>query len=337
MALRLIQIFLPENDSACVEDLFRDRPILGSWQESSAGGQVVMHVLLDAEETEALLDGLSESLSRFESTRVVLLAVEALLPRPPVPEPAPVPDPPTNGKTERTGSRISREELYHDVVETVRLGPTYLAMVALSTIVAAIGLLRGNVAVIIGAMVIAPMLGPNMALSLATTLGDGRLARQAVKVTAAGMTVALALAVLIGFLFAPTPEGPEIASRTRVSLEDVALAIASGAAGAIAFTTGVPAALVGVMVAVALLPPLATSGMLAGAGHWPDAARAVLLLATNLICVNLAAVTTFVMQGLRPADWGEADRARTATRLALGLWAGLLAGLVLLIVLSRKL
>ena len=75
--------------------------------------------------------------------------------------------------------RISRQELYTSISGSAKLSKVYLAMILLSSIVAAIGVLRGNLAIIIGAMVIAPLLGPNVALAFATTLGDGALIRKA--------------------------------------------------------------------------------------------------------------------------------------------------------------
>jgi uncharacterized membrane protein len=117
---------------------------------------------------------------------------------------------------------------------------------------------------------------------------------------------------------------------------DVALALASGAAGALAFTTGASSALIGVMVAVALLPPLVTCGLLFGAGHGAMAMGALLLFLTNMICINLAGVATFLLQGIRPLSWWEAKVARKATLRAMLLWVVLLAALVIVILYSRK-
>jgi uncharacterized membrane protein len=94
--------------------------------------------------------------------------------------------------------------------------------------------------------------------------------------------------------------------------------------------------LIGVMVAVALLPPLVTSGLLLGGGHPALAAGAVSLFLVNLICVNLAGVTTFLLQGIKPTSWWEKDRAAKATRIAIALSVVLLAVLVALILLVRK-
>jgi uncharacterized membrane protein len=88
------------------------------------------------------------------------------------------------------------------------------------------------------------------------------------------------------------------------------------------------------MVAVALLPPLVTLGMLLGAGYWHQAFGAFLLLATNLICINLSGVTTFLIQGVGPLSWWETGKAKRATRNAILIWTSLLALLVLFIVLS---
>ncbi|MGD8816423.1 MAG: DUF389 domain-containing protein, partial [Acidobacteriota bacterium] len=89
------------------------------------------------------------------------------------------------------------------------------------------------------------------------------------------------------------------------------------------------------MVAVALLPPLVVAGMLAGAGHYRVAAGAVVLLLTNVTCINLAAIATFLMQKIRPRTWWEEDRAKRATRLAVVTWVVLLAVLLALILLGQ--
>ncbi len=85
----------------------------------------------------------------------------------------------------------------------------------------------------------------------------------------------------------------------------------------------VMAPFLGVKVAVAILPPLVASGLLLGGGHPASAIGALSLFLLNLICVNLAGVITFLAQGIRPATWREKDRAKKATLIAIGLWAGL--------------
>jgi uncharacterized hydrophobic protein (TIGR00341 family) len=131
------------------------------------------------------------------------------------------------------------------------------------------------------------------------------------------------------------PQTPEIFSRTEVGLSDIVLALASGAAGALAFTSGLSAALIGVMVAVALLPPLVTLGLLVGAGEFRMALGAMLLFLTNIICVNLAGVATFLFQGIRPLSWWEAAKAKKATYYAIVLWAFLLTVLIIVVLYAK--
>jgi len=187
------------------------------------------------------------------------------------------------------------------------------------------------IAIVIGAMVIAPLLGPNIGLSLASTLGDLDLAKRSLRAIGAGVFTAAAVSLLLGVALTVDPAGPEIAGRTHAGLGDIALALAAGAAGSLAFTSGVPAIVVGVMVAVALLPPLVVAGLLAGSGHGKLAFGAFILLLTNVTCINLAAVGTFLIQKVRPRTWWEADRARKATWIAAGTWIIMLGIMVSLI------
>ncbi len=342
MSLRAIDVYLPDHHEGPLKDTLADHAeVLDLWSPRLGERTLWTRVLVQAQDAEPILDAL-ERFSSEEGFRVVLLPVEATLPRPePPPEAEAAPAEEESPAKKRL--RISREELYADVAAMIQLNPVFLTMVALSTLVAAIGLIKDNAVVVIGAMVIAPLLGPNVALSLASTLADGKLGRQALRTNLVGVATAFALALGVGAFFglwAPQLELariPEIAARTRVDLGDVALALMSGVAGALSLTTGVPTSLIGVMVAVALLPPLAVCAMLLGAGEPALAARALLLLAVNVICVNLAGGGTFLVQGIRPATWWEAARAKRAARVSLLVWGGLLVGLVGLVAYAQYL
>ncbi len=335
MPLRLLEMSLPGGDVADVPALLDDVPTVDV--ETSEPGAAVgrVRVLLDARDAESASDKLVGRYGAREGFRLVLLSVEATLPAVERPEKrteteAEADAAPSGAK--RVGpARIARSELYEDVSHAGELTPLYVAMVALSTVVAAIGLLRGDTAIVIGAMVIAPLLGPNIALSLASTLGDPKLAARSLKAIGAGVATAAALSLLLGTVLEVDPSVPEIAGRTRAGLGDIALALAAGAAGTLAFTSGVPAVVVGVMVAVALLPPLVVAGLLVGSGELRLAAGALALVVTNVTCVNLAAVVTFLIQRVRPRTWWEAKRARRATRRAVISWIAMLAILFLLI------
>jgi len=318
MALRLIEMVVQERDGEEVRELLKEHTVLEHRQLRFPDGEILVRILLQAEQGEAVLDLLGKRYAGKGGNRVVILPVEAALPRD---EPEP------SATEEKSPERISREELYEDIKAAAQCTRVFLTMVALSTIVAAVGLYYNSVAIIIGAMVIAPLLGPNVALALATALGDLALLRHALLTALAGIATAMVLSAVIGVLLNVDPATPEIASRNAVGLGDIAVALASGAAGALAFTTGASATLIGVMVAVALLPPLVTFGLLLGGGHAALAMGALSLFLMNLICVSLAGVTTFLVQGIRPTKWLEKDRASKAIRISIGLWVILLAAL----------
>lgn len=331
MELRLIEIVIPADRVGEIGRMVDEKFLLDRWTTDLHDHHALVRVLVDAQCTDALLDALEGRFAGVDHFRMMLFPVEATIPRP-----QPRDEKVEQNDRQKAAARIGREELYAEVANGSQFSLVFLASVVLSTVVAAVGLMRDDVAAIIGAMVIAPLLGPHIALSLATTLADRPLAAQAFKTAAAGVVLSLILAVLVGIIFPVDPEVPAVAARTNVGLTDVLLALAAGSAGALAISTSVPVALTGVMVAVALLPPIVVFGLMLAAGRWDDAFGAGLLLVTNLICVNLAGVVTFVLQGVRPRNWWEADRARTATRRALCIWFALLAALVAIILFSQK-
>ena len=210
-------------------------------------GRQLIRILVSDENRQSVLDALQGLLG--ETSKILVLSLEAVLPRQ---------EPKTSAAEGGETVTTTREELYNNIVKNARLDSTYLLLVFLSTVVVAIGLLEDNVAVVIGAMVIAPLLGPNMALALGAALGDMPLMWKAIKATLAGLAMALLFSILIGIFWPLNVSSQELMARTDVGLDSVVLALASGAAAVISLTTGLASVLVGVMVAVALLPPTAT-------------------------------------------------------------------------------
>jgi len=170
-----------------------------------------------------------------------------------------------------------------------------------------------------------------MGLSLATVLKDSDLARISIKSIVAGVGISIIISVIIGVLVTFDPSIPAIALRTDVALAGIFLAFASGIAGSIAFTTDVSSALIGVMVAVALLPPLSVFGLLLGSGHYYLATGAFLLFLVNLVCINLSGLITFYVQRIKPLKTWDAFKAYKITYLAMGIWAFILIILLVLI------
>lgn len=338
MALRLVEAFIPTAQKRTIEGALEGLDVRGVWKEPFGEDLLLIRVLVEVEASDAVVGALTGHYEGLEGFQAFILPVEAAVPRARDEE-----DEEGHEGAREEGqeegdakglfrtSRVSIEELHAEVQDMSRLTNVYIAMVVLSTIVAAIGLLQDSVAIVIGSMVIAPLLGPSVALSLATTLADWPLGRHALKANVAGLLLALGIAFAIGLTVTVDATVTEIASRTRVSLWDVVLGLAVGGAGVLSVTTGVSTALVGVMVAVALLPPLVVAGLLAGSGLWAGAWAAGLLLVTYVMCINLAGVLAFLAQGVRPRRRWEAERARRAAWTSIGLWLLLLAILAALI------
>jgi uncharacterized hydrophobic protein (TIGR00341 family) len=322
-----MEVAHPAHDLGTVRAILDDFKVLDSWTGSASDEQrVTTRVLLDAGKVEGVMDAFSSRFENHPGWRVVLVPVDATLPRPP----APVKGGGSETEAKRIG-RISREQLFSQMNDSLQLSPTFLWMSALSAAVAAIGLIKGNVAIIIGAMVLAPLLAPNIGLALATTLGDLPLARRALRANAVGVSIAATSAVVTGMILRPSPASSEIAARTIVDYGDVALALIAGVAGTLSMTTALSANLIGVMVAVAMMPPLVVAGLMAGARHWDASLGALLLLAVNVIAVNLAGVATFLAQGVLPSKWWQQKRTRRDAWRALAAWSALLGLLALAI------
>lgn len=335
MALRLVEIFLPFEAQKKLFEILTGFPTVTIVQKENEDGQIHLKLLAPADRTQNLLDQLEAAFHHHHEYRhkfrILITPVQATIPRLEEAE---------NGEQESAKdkikhARINREELYAAVHEASRPSGLFILMVIFSSIVVAIGLLRNNTAVVIGAMVIAPLLGPNVALALASALGDKDLGRSARRANIAGIVIPLLIAVLVGFFFECNDTCTEILSRTQINLSDIILALVAGAVATLSFTTAMVGTLIGVMVAVALLPPLVSAGILLGTGQFTLALEAGLLFLTNLICVNLAGVLTFHIQGVRPIWWWEKEKARRATRRALITWLICLALLVLSILASQ--
>ncbi len=332
MPYKRIELVAQDLDLGQIGDLLEEVEAVDRYQAVvGADGPDRIMFVVDGARTEAVVNAIQQRFGNNCGFRLMIYDLAALWPRPQQEEPEPpTPDePPVQNR-----HRISREELLDDLEPGSHISAVYLGQVMISCLVAAVGMMRDSVALVIAAMVIAPLLLPNMALALGTTLGELTIVRRSLRTGIIGLGVGLGLALLVGLIFPVDPTVREIASRGQVQFADVIVALAAGAAGAIAVTTGVSANLIGVMVAVALVPPLVAVGMLLSAGQYKLAGGAGLLLAINIVSVNLAAIIVFLIQGIRPNTWYEAEAARRATRTAIACWIGLLMGLALLIYLA---
>jgi uncharacterized hydrophobic protein (TIGR00271 family) len=175
---------------------------------------------------------------------------------------------------------------------------TYGAMNVLATIIACYGLLVDSTAGIIGAMVIALLLGPIAGVGLALVDGNRALLEKALLAELGGVLLVMGTAWLIGLTHRDMPLGRELLARTTPGFADLMIALAGGAAAAIAsIARGVAMSLVGVAIATALVPPLSTCSMLLARGAYALAWGAFLLAFTNMVAIQFAVSVVFWVSG----------------------------------------
>ena len=246
---------------------------------------------------------------------------------------------------EEDTERIAREELRaraEDLAPSLR---GFLLLTVVSALVATAGLLLNSPATVVGSMVIAPLIGPAMALGVGTVLDEDDLTRRGVRLQAVG----LALTVVAAAVFAAmvrfggiVPPGldvvtvDEIGERIAPDVLTLPIALGAGVAGAHSLRSGVSTALVGVMIAVALVPPAAVVGIGIAWGLPAVALGATVLVSVNVLSINLAVLATLWYSGYRPDRLFRTDEARTATlsriatlAVAIGLLALVLGGVTL--------
>jgi uncharacterized hydrophobic protein (TIGR00341 family) len=328
LALRIIEAHVSPALRDDAEEILRESGH-ETWTEDGGRYGVVVRAVIGAGRTGEAMDRLHERLAQQAELLVLVQPLDGVLPRPLATR---VEDARARA---RSAAAVSREEVYANVSDTARLSRTYLALVVLAAVVAGIGLARDNTAAVIGAMVVAPLLGPNMALALGMVLGDRALVRRALVTNAAGLAVGFGAAGLLGLALQADPATPELASRTRVEVWDLLLALAAGCAGALSYTTGVPTYLTGVMVSVALLPPAVASGILLAGGEPRGAVAAMLLAVANVTALTLASMLTFLARGLRPRNWWQEENARRSARVGIGIFLALFVVMAVLIVFAR--
>jgi uncharacterized hydrophobic protein (TIGR00271 family) len=185
------------------------------------------------------------------------------------------------------------------IIDSSKPSGSYYLLMCLSAIIAAFGLLANSAAVVIGAMLVAPLMGPIFGIALSLTSGDSRRLKIALVAEIAGIILAVGLPALIGLIPLRLDFGSEILTRTQPTVYDVLIALASGFAGAYALINEkISPALPGVAIATALVPPLAACGLNLAAGNWVLAGGAFLLFIINLFAIEFAAAIMFIFYGL---------------------------------------
>jgi uncharacterized hydrophobic protein (TIGR00341 family) len=315
--VRLVQVTIPAGKREAVLDLLDGEGIDYVVTDETSGREytAVAYFPLPKNAVEPILESLREVGLEREAYTVVLSAetvasekFEALQEE--------------YAEREDSGERIARQELEAQARDLSPALPTYLVMTVVSAVIATAGLLLDSPATVVGSMVIAPLIGPAMASAVGTVVDDAEMFRRGVVLQLVGVLLSIAAATGFAVLVQTTNLVPptldplslsEVEERLAPNFLSLVVAIGAGVAGAISLTTGVSTALVGVMIAVALIPPAATVGIGVAYGEPALAVGSAVLVAVNVLSINLAALVVLWYSGYRPEQLFQRDDARVAT------------------------
>ena len=206
-----------------------------------------------------------------------------------------------------------KRAVYDEMQGSSRASVDFYVLIVLSSLIAYFGLIQDSEAVIIGAMLVAPLMSPMMAMAFGIVMGRLKMSLKALVSTSIGIALVVGMSALITLIL-PSPAellGTQIVARTQPTLFDLVIALLSGAAGAYALSRKqVAAALPGVAIAAALVPPLCVVGLGIGLGDKAIARGALLLFLTNLASVLFAGSLVFLILGFGPRQAEQAERTR---------------------------
>lgn len=211
----------------------------------------------------------------------------------------------------------------NDLVDSSSPGMDYFILIFLSCTIATFGLLTDSAAVIIGAMLVAPLMSPILSLSMASISGLSRLFKRSIIAIFEGSGIAILLSALLSFLAYRLPLGinatipNEVLARTSPSPMDLGIALAGGAAAAYALAhPRLTAALPGVAIATALMPPLCTVGVGLAFMNSTIIFGALLLFVTNLVAIAFAGIVTFAAMGFGPRNSNDTNKVSRSLSIA---------------------
>ena len=187
------------------------------------------------------------------------------------------------------GDTHGRSLILASVARDARLDQKYLLLIVLSAAIATLGLLQSSTAVVIGAMLVSPLLGPIMGIGFGLATLESNLIKRSLVTLAAGMAVAIIIAMLISWISPIKDVTPELRARTQPTLLDLGVAVVGGIAGVYAIMRKLSGVMVGVAIATALVPPLSTVGFGLATGRVDFALGSALLFLTNTLAIAFAA------------------------------------------------
>ena len=339
--MRYLEIAVPEGRRGPVLEILDEEGIdyVVSDETSGRGYAAVVRFPLPTRAVEPTLDRLNRA-GMAADARVIVIDAETVLSD----RFETLLEQYSHGDT--TGERTSRQVLRTKAEKLTPGFSIYVVMLLISAVVATAGLLADSPAVVVGSMVIAPLIGPALAANVGIVTGDATLTSTGFRYQAIGLAIVVAASIglaILARLAGLEPAGvdivvvAELQERVSPNVFSLAVALGAGVAGILSLTRGFSEAIVGVMIAAALIPPAAAVGITVAWGMYGAAIGAAVLVAVNVFSINLAALVTLWVAGYRPQGLFEVSPTRRPTytyaaifTVALVVLAAPLAGVTLL-------
>ncbi|TLS35967.1 TIGR00341 family protein [Pseudalkalibacillus caeni] len=335
MEVQLIEAYVPKKYFDKINESLQEFPHESYWVSNETDDYTLIRMLVKTTETEEILDYLENRVNVIEGFNVLLFPIQTFLTRKSEEEDKEKEKEKEPEDTNRL-QRVSRQELLSVIQQSSKISLSYTLLVILSAIVVTVGFIRDSEAVVIGAMVIAPLLGPIISVAFAAILGNYRLVLQSLGTLFFAIVIVIFISILFSMALPVSINTHQFMSRTHVNLLDIVLALASGTAGALSTLRRLPGSLVGVMVAAALLPPTVVLGTTIGDAMWHEAYGSMLLLLVNITSVMLAAIIVFSLSGIQPIKWTEVQKANTSRRLSIIFVSAIVILLAIAILMGEK-
>lgn len=308
--MRLVQVYIPRGERESLLALLDAEAVeYGVMEETSEGAyEAIASIPVAVGAVDSVLSSLRAA-GLHDDVRIVVLGVEAAVSG-------------GGAADELDDGHLSRDELRARAADLAPRFSTFAVLLVLSSLIATAGLLTDSAATIIGAMVVAPLMGPALTASVGVVVGDDDLASRGVTLQGIGLLLTVATAALLGVALRGTvllPPGldiatiPQVHERVTPTLLSLILALGSGGAAVVSLTRDVGSVLVGVAIAVALVPPAAVAGLGIAWGESMVVLTSGTLVLVNVLAINLTALVLLWLLGYRPHRIESLDR--TARRV----------------------
>lgn len=307
MQFQLIHILCADkkaSDSIC-KAIDEYECIVESWQHKNSHNRSLYLVV--NEQDQEMFDMLNDKVDKESVLRINVQAIESSFPK-------------TKEDEKREEAEndpgffdiISREDMENTLFKQAKLSGSYLSLVFLSSVIAALAVMQGNIIMLIGAIMLTPLLGPNLAFSFAVATSNRHLLCWAAMSGGAGMLLSFLVPAAIGLT--ESELNTEFMNLfLDYGYESIVLAGAVGIAASILLLQGASSVLIGVAVAIAFLPPLAVAGVSMSHGNYVNMVDALVLFAINVTAFNIATKATLLLAGIRP--WKQSEKKASFRRV----------------------